>query len=416
MLEQPKQIQSEKVTTKTKVRDSERFVQLNNKLLQFGISHLSSIAIKMLYLVIARYMNAENGEVYPLEIDIPIADFRLITAGMNEKTYQRISKELTAGFKVPNGIIVKGKSYQGEISWFKSITSVGDKMRFQFNPQVLELIKNPQSYTTLYRPEVNYLKSSYAVKIFQVLRGIQNRQKDWHVETRRKFTLQKLRSILGISFSKTLNKEILEAVIKEINKSTNLRVLDIIQHPELGEAESFEFVFKVKPFKNPPDDANSGGNGSKSKNEQSNESDEKIETLLKMLSWAQRLALDALVSFGVKKSIALSKILSRISTGEIIGYEDLFLKELFTYFKENSPRNDADTFTKWWLYSDTFNESGEVWKNSLENLARFKTYLELVEPAVFEEREKENQAALVLKKKDSISQKKNYPIQKPMIS
>lgn len=419
MLKQ-KQIQAEKVINTTKVQDPERFVALDNKLLQFGINHLSSPAIKILYLVIARYMNSEIGVKHPVEIDIPIAELKQITTTIDNKDNQRISKELMAGFKIPNGIIINGENYDGELSWFSKMSQVGDKIRFQFNPLTFERILHPHFYTTLYRPELDRLKTGYAIKVFQVLRGIQNRRSNWHEETRRKFSIERLKNMLGISHFKKLDKATIQSIIEEINRYTNLQVSAVIQHPESGEAEAYEFIFKVEQKSTNGTNSNGKGNssgGGSQKKEAPKDKPESIAETIENLTWTQQIAFNELVTFGISQNIVLGKILPVISKGEIIGFEDIFVTELLAYFKTKTPKYDADTFVKWWAYSDFFHPSGEIWQSLLERVIKYKKALEAEMPAAFLKRIEQPQSTDDLKKKNPFPTiENNFPIQKHTIS
>lgn len=419
MMLETKTIQTEKQVQKTKVQNPERFVQIDNQLLQFGIRHLSSPAIKMLYLVIAKYMNSEIGVKHPVEIDIPLAELRRITVGLKREYGQRISKELTASFKIPNGILINGKNYEGGLAWFDSIVRAGDQIRFRFNPLIFELILNPRHATTLYRPEIENLKSGYAIKIFQVLRGIQNRRSNWHEESRRKFTLAKLKSILGIPKFRKLDKATIEKIIEEINRSTNLRVLEVIQIPASGNAEAFEFRFKVpkKSENNSNSGGNSSGGGSKHEKEKPEAHQEMIPENLEQLTWTQQLAFNQLKEFGISQNLILGRILPVISNQSVKGFEDIFTKKLLQYFEENTPKNDADTFVKWWAYSKIFSPSGEVWQTILKQTEQFKINLEESNPTELEKRIGDSETELTVKKKSkALKLIPNFPIQKLTIS
>lgn len=400
MLEQ--KVLSEKAAVRNRVQKPERFVKIDNKLLQFGLAHLSGAAIKMLYLVIARYMGFKSGTHVPAEIDIPVGELRHIAPGVDGKNGQRIFRELMAEFRIPDGSSTSEGKNGGRLAWFNSIVQVDGNIRFRFNPLVFGRIKNPHSYTTFYRPELDRLKSGYAMKVFQVLRGIQNRKTNWHSETKQRFSAARLKNILGIPKHIKLDKAVIQSIIREINRCTYLQVLNVVHHSQSGEIEAVEFAFKVKGKSS--GGSNSGGNGEGGSGGQTPnmETNDEIETALEAaenLTWTQQAALDQLTAFGVSENIALGKILTTVSKDEMIGFEDVFTSELLIYFRDNSPTADANTFLEWWFESDVFRPAGTTWQSILEKVVNFKNDLREKAPLDFQKRVGKSEPEISIKKK-----------------
>lgn len=395
MLKQRTQTNERADNAQVQVKDPERFVYMDNRLLKFGVRHLSAPAIKILYLVITKYLNSDISASHPVEVDIPVTEIRNIAPSVTDREQaNRILEEFKKPFKIPDGIFIKGENYQGELTWFTSITKVGEKKdmtRFRFDPIIFEPILIPRSSTTLYRPEINRLRSAYAIKIFQVLRSIQNRKKDWTLETRRKFGIDQIKDILGIPRFKKLDLQVVQKALDEINQFTNMRVKKVINHPREDDTKVIEFAFAVKPFKKPfngsgPNDGSSGGNSGESPGYDESDKKIKLEQTTKPLTWTQQIAFDKLVAFGVRKDIALQQIIPCFSTGEILGFEDIFLEQLLACFKENSPINNAEIFTDWWLNGIFFQPSEKNWQSCFEKLKLYKAQLKIDQPEIFAKR------------------------------
>ena len=114
------------------------------------------------------------------------------------------------------------------------------------------------------------------------------------------------------------------------------------------------------------------------------------ENELAILTRAKLQGYKILVAYGVFEGIAFKQILPKIKGSEFEGFEDFFIEKAIQYFDKKAIQNTtkelkASTFVTWWTKNKVF-ESGEVWTDILEKLAKHKKQLQTKSPEVFDNR------------------------------
>lgn len=372
-------------------------VRFDDKLVYHASYNLTPRAFKVLCYIIARYIKPDEDTALPTEIIVPAIDLiRNAIQGNSHSVYEELPKtckELMSHIEFSTGMEVDGYKLQGYVAWCSSVVPIKSPngsidIRFRFDPLMAQFLLGLTRYVRLYRPEINRLKRSHAIRIFQMLKGIRNRRAKYEVVSREKYEIGHLKFLLKLIENdksskrkekypkfKDFRRWVITPCIEEINEKTTIKVLEANPIREGRKIKYIEFVFiDQQPAKRLPQLPLWG--------EKYAPSNEELESL----TWAQSNAYDDLIAFGIEEGIAFKQILPTIKGSELKGFEDYFIEQTLKFFKEKAKQYNAGTFVKWWTDKKVFDSSGDVWGKLLETVIARKKALRQENEQAFDNR------------------------------
>lgn len=375
------------------MKDTNLIVRFDDKLIYHGSYSLTPRAVKVLCYIIARYINPVEDERLPIAIEIPLTELiqYAIPSSSNSKKsnsiYQEIDKicdELTSKIHFSSGVKVDGYELRGYINWCSSAMPIKKDgqilIRFGFDPLMGQFLLGLTQYVRLYRPEINRLRGSHAIRIFQMLKGIRNRRAKHETVSKEVYEVKHLKFLLGLKDRyakfKDFNRWVLKASMKEINEKTTVKILAIESIKEGRSTKSIRFVFTDQEPKDGLASLPLWGQDIVPKEEEINE-----------LPWAQFNAYKTLVEFGVDEGIAFKQIIPTIKGSEIRGYEDHFIEKALVIFNKKAKQKNAGTFVKWWINKKVFDSTSDIWAVILEDIVRYKKTLQTTDEVKYNNRE-----------------------------
>lgn len=193
------------------MKDTNLIVRFDDKLIYHGSYSLTPRAVKVLCYIIARYINPVEDEQLPISIEIPLTEliqYAIPSSSDSKKSnsiYQEIDKicdELTSKIHFSSGVKVDGYELRGYINWCSSAMPIKKDgqilIRFGFDPLMGQFLLGLTQYVRLYRPEINRLRGSHAIRIFQILKGIRNRRAKYEVISQEVYEVKHLKFLLGL--------------------------------------------------------------------------------------------------------------------------------------------------------------------------------------------------------------------------
>lgn len=378
-------------------------VRLDDRLVYHGSYNLSAKAIKIIFYVIAKYINPKDTNKSLPIIDIPLKEIAVaITetdiekknnwSGSLYKSINEVCEEMSSTqIKFHSDVEVDGLKLKGFInlcSVFPRMINGEKYISFGFDPFMAQFLFGLTKYVLTYRPEVNRLKSGYSIRLFQMLKGHARKKAKFGAKVfRETYSVENLRFLFNVgnaySEFKHFNNLVIKKCIKEINANTTIKVLNVNKMKRGGARTTshLEFVFtEQEPNENLLlTDTNS------SKGFVPNESD------IDKLSVAELQAYEMLVEFGVIRGIAYRKILPEIKGSESEGFEDYFIKFCLSHFKkwsknQDNPRKAAATFVNWWTKNEIFDVTSDVWTMANEQIVQQKKQLLNKKPDAYQNR------------------------------
>lgn len=378
-------------------------VRLDDRLVYHGSYSLSAKAIKIIFYVIAKYINPKDtNKTLPI-IDIPLKEIAVaITetdidkknnwSGSLYKSINEVCEEMSSTqIKFHSDVEVEGLKLKGFInlcSVFPRMINGEKYISFGFDPFMAQFLFGLTKYVLTYRPEVNRLKSGYSIRLFQMLKGHARKKAKFGAKVfRETYSVENLRFLFNVenaySEFKHFNNLVIKKCIKEINANTTIKILNVNKMKKGGARTTshLEFVFtEQEPNENLlVTDTNS------SKGFIPNESD------IDKLSVAELQAYEMLVEFGVIKGIAYRKILPEIKGSESEGFEDYFIRFCLDHFKkwsknQDNPKKAAATFVNWWTKNEIFDVTSDVWTMANEQIVQRKKELLNKKPDAYQNR------------------------------
>ena len=375
-------------------------IRLDDRLVYHGSYNLSARATKVICYVLARYIDSRSSAL-PEVVSVPVADLCGALAdgrgGKASKSFyndaERLCDELTENRIVfRSDVKVDGTDIKGYMNWCSAAmleTRDGVKyIDFHFCKYLGQFLFGLSKYVRLYRPELNRLRTGYAIRLFQMLKGERNRKEKFGGKSVYVFEIERLRFLLGLKDEygayKSFRRRIIQPSIKQINEKTTVRVLDVVEMRRQGGRKvthlEFHFVSQspeeyvgyVPEGKNLPDFVPEAGD-------------------LNKLSRSEVRAYGLLVDFGVRPGIAYRKILPEIKGSESYGFEDYFIRHALAWFEEKarnkkSRAQAAATFVTWWTQHRIFDVTGDAWIRINERVVGDRKKLERKNPVSFENR------------------------------
>jgi len=377
------------------MKEKDLIVRFDDKLIYHGSYSLTPRAVKVLCYIIARYINPVEDKQLPIAIEIPLTELieyaipSLPTAKKSKSNsiYQeidRICDELTSKIHFSSGVKVDGYELRGYISWCSSAMPLKKNgqvlIRFGFDPLMGQFLLGLTQYVRLYRPEINRLRGSHAIRIFQMLKGIRNKRAKYEAVSKEVYDVEHLKFLLDLKNSypkfKDFNRWVLKTSLKEINEKTTVKILDIEYIKEGRRTTAIRFVFTDQETKEGLSSLPLWGQDVIPKEEEIN-----------ALPWAKYNAYKQLVAFGVDEGIAFKQIIPTIKGSEIKGYEDHFIEKALAIFNKKAKQKNAGTFVKWWINKKVFDSTSDLWAVILEDILKYKKQLMATDMIKYNNRE-----------------------------
>jgi hypothetical protein len=375
------------------MKEKDLTVRFDDKLIYHGSYSLTPRAVKVLCYIIARYINPVEDKQLPISIEIPLTElieYAIPSSSASTKSnsiYQEIDKicdELTSKIHFSSGVKVDGYELRGYINWCSSAMPVKKDgqilIRFGFDPLMGQFLLGLTQYVRLYRPEINRLRGTHAIRIFQILKGIRNRRAKHEAISQEVYEVKHLKFLLGLKNNypkfKDFNRWVLKTSLQEINEKTTIKILEIESIKEGRKTTAIRFIFTDQETKEGLPSLPLWGQSTTPKEAEINE-----------LPWAQFNAYNKLVAFGVDEGIAFKQIIPTIKGSEIRGYEDHFIEKAIIIFKQKAKQQDAGTFVKWWISKKVFDVTSDLWAVILEDILQYKKMLQATDEVKYNNRQ-----------------------------
>ena len=374
----------------SKAAPSYDLIRFDNRLVYQGSYHLPVRALKTLCHIIAKYVDPMANEL-PDELHIPLKEIEnaiKMNEGAKWKSLytdiDEICKDLTSNpIRFSNNIESKdGTKIRGYINWCSSAVPYRDKdgnvfIRFGFDKMMSHFLLGLVEYVRLYRPELNRLKRSHGIRLFQMLKGIRNKRSKYEQLSVESYDVERLKFLFALGKKypefKDFNKRVIKPAIEEINKKTSVLILKVEPIRKNRKIVSLTFHFTDQepdePFKSRPRLPSKMKKGTVSEKD------------LAKLSFAKENAYRMLTEFGVEPGIAFLRLLPTIKGSEFEGFEDYFVEFALQHFKQwakqqKSKDQSAATFVNWWTKKGVFDTESDVWSKMIAKIMAAKKELQ----------------------------------------
>lgn len=280
------------------------------------------------------------------------------------------------GIEFDTDIEIDGKKFPGYVNWFQSVEPIkmdsGEvAISFLFSEKLKPFLIDLNEYARINYLEAAPLKSSYAIRMFQIFKAARGRMQKHEEVSTMEYEVEQLKSVLGIPGKyddfRNFRRRVLDVIYEEVNEHTN-----IILHPirfKRGGRVIAKVVFKFSDRQPVPESLPKGRFPEM----------EPTVTDLEKLTKSQLLAFGKLTDFGVRAGIALWQILPKVTGSEFSGFEDLYFEEAIAFFttktKQKTKAGMAGAFVKWFLELKVF-EQGEQFPAIVERLQKRKKKLQ----------------------------------------
>lgn len=124
----------------------------------------------------------------------------------------------------------KGTPMEAGYNWFQSVVPVADNegtaVKFRFSQDALPFLLELKEYVQINIQEVKHMKSGHSIRLFQILKAKRNRSKEYNIFTEVAFTIEELKSLLGVEDKyprfNNFRQKVLDVAQQEINGRTSL--------------------------------------------------------------------------------------------------------------------------------------------------------------------------------------------------
>jgi plasmid replication initiation protein len=272
----------------------------------------------------------------------------------------------------PSDFEIDGKKFPGYISWFQSVKPMRNKMgevclEFAFAEDLKPFLLQLREYVRLNRIEIAPMKSSYAIRIFSLLKAHRDKMRKHENVSKLILELQQMKATLGIADKyKTIDnfrRRVVDVAVKEINAYSSSISVTYKTVKEGRRVVGIEFKIKDKEV------------FIEAKNQ-----NQEID-----LSRSKLKAYEMLLDFGVHDQIALRRILPDVKGGGLEGFEDYFIEFTIQHFKNKSKHPTAATFVTWWT-KDFFQIGTEEWSKIVERVAKIKKKMQREDTNAYDNR------------------------------
>ncbi len=280
------------------------------------------------------------------------------------------------GIEFDTDIEIDGKKFPGYVNWFQSVEPIkmdsGEvAISFLFSEKLKPFLIDLNEYARINYLEAAPLKSSYAIRMFQIFKAARGRMQKHEEVSTLEYEVEQLKAVLGIPGKyedfRNFRRRVLDVIFEEINEHTNIH-LHPIRFKRGGRVIS-KVVFKFSDKQPAPEGLPKG---------RFPEIEPTLADLDK-LTKSQLLAFGKLTEFGVKAGIARWQMLPKVTGSEFSGFEDLYFEEAIGFFtsktKQTTKSGMAGSFVKWFLELKVF-EQGEQFAAIVERLQKRKKKLQ----------------------------------------
>jgi len=384
-------------------KNTHHIVRLDDRLVYHGSYSLSAKAIKIIFYVIAKYIDPKDtNKTLPI-IDIPLKEIAVaITetdiakknnwSGSLYKSINEVCEEMSSTqIKFHSDVEVDGLKLKGFInlcSVFPRMIDGEKYISFGFDPFMAQFLFGLTKYVLTYRPEVNRLRSGYSIRLFQMLKGHARKKAKFGANIfRETYSVDNLRFLFNVGDAyaefKHFNNLVIKKCMNEINDNTTIKILKVNKMKKGGSRTTshLEFVFTEQE----PNENLSFTDANSTKGFVPKEVD------VDKLSLAELQAYEMLVEFGVIEGIAYRKILPEIKGSESEGFEDYFIRFCLNHFKkwsnnQGNRKKAAATFVNWWTKNEIFDVTSDVWTKANEQVTAQKKQLLSKNPDAYQNR------------------------------
>ena len=411
---------------------AEKVAKIDNTFIVNAQYKMTAKEQKVLYFLIS-HLDPKNEQDFNV-ITVPL---RQLEENLKESSkrsgslYEEIDRlcanMIAKNVAFPTNILIEGKPLKGRINFFSSIRPIIDDdeqtaIRFSFSPDMKPFLLQLHHYVNIGVLEVVPMTNAHAIRMYSIFKSERNRTRPMMQNVLQiHYTLDELKAVLGITAKyksdnfKDFRIYVLDKVREEINehcptmfvsydyikirrKITGVTFNIYERKPTTALLNSPSPTYTPTPTPTPtpvsvplnvPVQASSRTpNAAKSKSDikKYTPSEKELDTLTRAKIQAYKL----LIGFGVFEGIAYKQILPKIKGSEFEGFEDFFIEKALLHFEKNAIQNTtkalkASTFVTWWTKNKVF-ESGDVWSDISEKLAKHKKQLQAKNPEILENR------------------------------
>ena len=297
------------------------------------------------------------------------------------------------GIYIPTQIQIDGKVFDGYINWFQEIMPVYDEtgnvaLKFLFAKSLQPFLLNLKKYVAINLSEVISLKSSFSIRVFQILRAYRDKFAKHQNRSKITYELEELKTLLGIENKyhdwRNFKKKVLEVIENEINQKTGIALqYRVLKEGRKVKSIQLEFWEKSKTI----------GNSIAKENCKKAPIPTPSKTICKKLtveelSFAGLKAFQSLTRYGIKIQLALDMV-AKVQGSEIIGFQDWYFEEVIQIFESKTNQTSATaktgTLVNWFLKKQIF-EQGDHFAVIMERLQQRKKQLKNAHTTAWENR------------------------------
>ena len=381
---------------------SNKVAKIDNSFVANARYRMTAKEQKILYYLITHLNPLTEREFYSISIPAEeieeMLDVADSTSGSVHEDLDRVCKSLSGKqITFPSRFTSRGRAIHSYINWFQSIVVSKDEtgqvyLKFTFSADMSPFLLELHHYVNINPLEVVPMRNAHAIRMYSIFKSEKDRLRDIKDVVTLTYVFDELKALLGIEnkYKSGDLKEFRDYVLNKIKDDINTNSPSMSvnynylkkQRKVTGVAfniadKDSKFLQALEPKKNP-----------KPKTDITTyiPSERELETL----SRAKLQAYQSLVKFGIFEGIAYKQILSKIKGSEFDGYEDFFIEQAILYFEKNALQKTtkalkSSTFVTWWTKNKVF-ESGDVWADILEKLAKHKKQLMNKSPEIYENR------------------------------
>lgn len=384
----------------------EKVAKIDNTFIVNAQYRMTAKEQKVLYYLIS-HLDPKNEQDFNV-ITVPI---RQLEENLKESSkkwgslYEEIDRLcgnlISKNIAFPTNVLIEGRPLKGRINFFSSIRPVIDEdgqtaIRFSFSPDMKPFLLQLHHYVNIGVLEVVPMTNAHSIRMYSIFKSERNRTKAMKENVLRiNYTLDELKAVLGIRDKyqsdnfKDFRIYVLDKIRDEINEHCPTMFVEYEYIKIRRKITGVTFSITERKMVQRLVEQISLPNTTQAPKKEV-KTYKPTENDLEILTRAKLQGYKMLVAYGVFEGIAFKQILPKIKGSEFEGFEDFFIEKAIQYFDKKAIQNTtkelkASTFVTWWTKNKVF-ESGEVWTDILEKLAKHKKQLQSKNPEVFENR------------------------------
>jgi len=378
------------VWTNTHEKKKSASIHIENKFAIEAQYKMTLIEQKIFYALVSR-LNPRTEKEFK-EVSLTVQDIAKALGGdlkTHQNLYSRVQditdRMIQKSFKFATPVKINGEFLTGPASFFQSVipryNEQGEAtIYFRFNDLLKPFLLQLNEYVKMNQLCIAQINSVYAIRFYTVLKAIRAKRQKHGKISREKWRVGELKSLLVATEQYPrfydFKKRAIEPAFKEINKKTDIVIIEINYIKAGRTTKEIEFVFtdqvdskkqasksKVlsQPIKAPKPQT------TQKKKVQSN-THKKYKKQIETLTLAQYFALNFLEdeTRDVNIKIILEEILPRIAKmGEVPrGFEDIYIESVWRYVQNKSkvenPESWAAIFISWWRNPESLTHDKNV--------------------------------------------------------